>query len=60
MTRADVRELVAYARRYHVQVVPEQEAFGHLHHVLKFETYAPLARPRTAMSSPQATRPRCR
>ncbi len=42
MTRADVRELVAYARRYHVQVVPEQEAFGHLHHVLKFETYAPL------------------
>jgi len=42
MTRAEVRELVAYARRYHVQVVPEQEAFGHLHHVLKLETYAPL------------------
>jgi hexosaminidase len=42
MTRADVRKLVAYARRYHVQVVPEQEAFGHLHHVLKLETYAPL------------------
>jgi hexosaminidase len=42
MTRADVRELVAYARRYHIQVVPEQEAFGHLHHLLKYEIYAPL------------------
>jgi hypothetical protein len=42
LTRDDVRELVAYARRYHVDVVPEQEAFGHLHHVLKYELYAPL------------------
>lgn len=42
MTRADVRELVAYARRYHIQIVPEQEAFGHLHHLLKYEIYAPL------------------
>jgi len=42
MSHADVRELVAYAARYHVTVVPEQEAFGHLHHVLKLETYAGL------------------
>ncbi|HEX9393883.1 MAG TPA: glycoside hydrolase family 20 zincin-like fold domain-containing protein [Gemmatimonadales bacterium] len=42
MSHADVRELVAYAARYHVIVVPEQEAFGHLHHVLKLETYAGL------------------
>jgi hexosaminidase len=43
MTRDDVRELVAYAARYHVDVIPEQEAFGHLHHVLKYELYAPMA-----------------
>ncbi|HXI33972.1 MAG TPA: glycoside hydrolase family 20 zincin-like fold domain-containing protein, partial [Gemmatimonadales bacterium] len=42
MSHADVRELVAYAARYHVTVVPEQEAFGHLHHILKLETYAGL------------------
>src|SRR5579862_4191112 len=42
MSREDVRALVAYAQRYHVDVIPEQEAFGHLHHVLKYELYAPL------------------
>ncbi len=43
MTRAEVRELVAYAARFHVLVIPEQQTFGHLHHALKFELYAPLA-----------------
>jgi len=42
MSHVDVRELVAYATRYHVMIVPEQEAFGHLHHILKLETYAGL------------------
>jgi hypothetical protein len=42
MTPEQVRELVAYARQYHVEVIPEQEAFGHLHHVLKWDRYAPL------------------
>jgi N-acetyl-beta-hexosaminidase len=42
MTHAQVRELVAYAAKYHVDVIPEQEAFGHLHHILKYELYAPL------------------
>ncbi|GAC1514665.1 MAG: hypothetical protein NVS1B4_02850 [Gemmatimonadaceae bacterium] len=42
MTREQVKELVAYARHYHIDVIPEQEAFGHLHHVLKHEIYAPL------------------
>jgi len=42
MTRADVKELVAYAANYHVDIIPEQEAFGHLHHVLKYEIYSPL------------------
>lgn len=43
MSRADVRELIAYAARYHIDVIPEQEAFGHLHHVLKYEIYSDLA-----------------
>ena len=43
MSRDDVRELVAYAARYHVMVIPQQQAFGHLHHVLKYELYAPLS-----------------
>lgn len=39
----DVRELVAYAKQYHVTIVPEQEAFGHLRHALVYEKYAQLA-----------------
>lgn len=42
MSREDAKALVAYARRYHIDVVPEQEAFGHLHHVLKYDLYSPL------------------
>ena len=39
----DARQLTAYARQYHVTVIPEQEAFGHLHHNLLSEQYADLA-----------------
>jgi len=42
MTPDEARELVEYAAKYHIIVIPEQEAFGHLHHVLKFEQYSPL------------------
>ncbi len=42
MTPDEARQLVAYAAKYHVTIIPEQEAFGHLHHVLKFEQYSPL------------------
>jgi hexosaminidase len=42
MSPADVAELVRYAAQYHITVVPEQEAFGHLHHVLKYEQFSSL------------------
>jgi hexosaminidase len=43
LTPAEIRDLVAYARRYHVELVPQQQTFGHLHKVLSLEKYAPLA-----------------
>lgn len=43
LSAADAKALVEYARPYHVTIVPEQEAFGHLHKVLLWQKYAPLA-----------------
>ncbi|SEF77268.1 Glycosyl hydrolase family 20, catalytic domain [Bryocella elongata] len=43
LTPADAAELVSYAAERHILIVPEQEAFGHLHHVLQFDRYAELA-----------------
>jgi hexosaminidase len=43
LTPAEIRELVTYARRYHVELVPEQQTFGHLHKALRLEKYADLA-----------------
>jgi len=43
LTAEDARALTAYGTRYHITVVPEQEAFGHLHHNLTWEQYQPLA-----------------
>ncbi len=43
LTAAEVRELEGYARRYYVTLLPEQQAFGHLHHLLKYELYNDLA-----------------
>jgi hypothetical protein len=43
MSREDVRQLVEYARAYHVTIIPEQEAFGHLHRMLEYEQYTQLA-----------------
>ncbi len=43
MTREDAAELVEYAKRLHVLIIPQQQTFGHLHHALKLELYAPLA-----------------
>ncbi len=42
LTAAEVRDLVAYARKHHIEIVPEQQTFGHLHHALKWEKYSGL------------------
>ena len=43
LTAAEVKELVQYGKHYYVTILPEQQAFGHLHHVLKNEVYNDLA-----------------
>jgi hexosaminidase len=43
LTPDEIRELVAYARSYHIELVPEQQTFGHLHKALKLEKYNALA-----------------
>jgi len=43
LTPAEVKELVDYALKYHVTILPEQEAFGHLHHLLKYDLYQGIA-----------------
>ena len=43
LSPAEVKELVEFAKQYHIMVVPEQEAFGHLHHVLKYDLYQDVA-----------------
>ena len=43
LTAAELQELVAYAARYHVTILPEQQTFGHLHQMLRYEAYADVA-----------------
>ncbi|MGC9197813.1 MAG: family 20 glycosylhydrolase [Acidobacteriaceae bacterium] len=43
ISAADARKLVAYAQQYHITIVPEQEAIGHLSNMLLWETYAAVA-----------------
>lgn len=56
ISAADAAALVAYAHLYHVTIVPEQEAFGHLHNQLLWEQYQPLAEtPHGAVLAPGQT-----
>jgi len=43
ITPGQLRELDAYARRFHVAFIPEQQTFAHMHNTLRWERYAPLA-----------------
>jgi hexosaminidase len=53
ISAADAQALVAYAAQYHITIVPEQEAIGHLRKMLLWETYADIAEtPHGAVLSP--------
>jgi len=55
LTPGEIREMVAYARRHHVELVPQQQTFGHLHKALRLEKYNELAEvPYGDVLSPQA------
>ena len=43
LTSAEIKELVDYAAKYYITLLPEQQAFGHLHQFLKYEIYSDLA-----------------
>src|SRR6266567_1022470 len=43
LTPEEIRDLVSYARSYHIELVPEQQTFGHLHKALRLEKYNELA-----------------
>ncbi len=43
ITPAQLRDLTAYAKRFHVSLIPEQQTFAHMHNTLKLERYAPAA-----------------
>ncbi len=43
LTKNDVREIVAYARTRHIDVVPCLELYGHLHDLFRREQYSALA-----------------
>jgi hypothetical protein len=43
LTADELRALGAYARRFHVALIPQQQTLAHMHESLKYEELAPLA-----------------
>jgi hexosaminidase len=43
LTPKEINALVDYARNLYITIVPEQQTFGHLHHMLKYEIYSDVA-----------------
>lgn len=43
LTPEEIKQLVAYAQKYYVTIVPELETFGHLHNILRYDLYSDLA-----------------
>ncbi|HEV2306192.1 MAG TPA: family 20 glycosylhydrolase [Candidatus Acidoferrales bacterium] len=39
----EITQLVDYAKKYYVTIVPELETFGHLHNILRYDLYSDLA-----------------
>lgn len=42
-TKAQVRDIIGYARQRHIDVVPAVELYGHLHDLFRIERYSDLA-----------------
>jgi hexosaminidase len=43
ITPTQLKELTAYAARFHVSLIPEQQTFAHMHNTLRLERYAQAA-----------------
>jgi hexosaminidase len=43
LTPKEINALVDYAKKLYVTILPEQQTFGHLHHMLKYEVYSEVA-----------------
>src|SRR5690348_1365713 len=43
LTPEEITQLVTYATKYYVTIMPELETFGHLHNVLRYDAYSDLA-----------------
>jgi hexosaminidase len=43
LTPQEIKALVDYAKGLYVTILPEQQTFGHLHHMLKYEIYSDVA-----------------
>lgn len=43
ISTAEIKALTAYAAAYHVELIANQQSFGHMEHVLKYPEYAHLA-----------------
>ncbi|HEX3670234.1 MAG TPA: glycoside hydrolase family 20 zincin-like fold domain-containing protein [Candidatus Cybelea sp.] len=43
ITPAQLHELTAYAARFHIALIPEQQSFAHMHNTLRVEQYAQAA-----------------
>jgi len=43
LTPQEINSLVDYARQLYVTILPEQQTFGHLHHMLEYDIYSDVA-----------------
>ncbi|MGC2370077.1 MAG: beta-N-acetylhexosaminidase [Candidatus Sulfotelmatobacter sp.] len=43
LTPQEINHLVDYAKKLYITILPEQQTFGHLHNMLKYEIYSDVA-----------------
>jgi hexosaminidase len=43
LTPKEINSLVDYAKKLYITILPEQQTFGHLHNMLKYEIYSDVA-----------------